>query len=169
MRRDLPGAARLLLLPTLAVLVVLAFLPGRLGLAARIYGLVLCAIVLWLGLKALRRAYPRSTPLRRPATRKHRRYVPASLTRLEHEAALGVAGAFDLHHRLRPRLRTLATGLLTTRRRVSLDGDPEAVREILGAQTADLIRLDRPPPADRLARGLPINDLRHVVESLERV
>jgi hypothetical protein len=31
------------------------------------------------------------------------------------------------------------------------------------------VRPDRPPPEDRLARGLPIEDLRRIVESLERL
>jgi hypothetical protein len=87
---------------------------------------------------------------------------------LEDEAALGVAGAFDLHHRLRPRLRPLAIGLLSSRQRISLDGDPEAARAALGPKTWDLVRHDRPPPEDRLARGIPISELRSVVETLER-
>jgi hypothetical protein len=88
---------------------------------------------------------------------------------LEHETALGVSGAFDLHHRLRPRLRKIATGLLAARRRVSLDDGPEPARAILGDETWDLVRRDRPPPENRLARGLPVTELRRVVDSLEQV
>jgi hypothetical protein len=80
-----------------------------------------------------------------------------------------VAGAFDLHHRLRPRLRTIAQGVLSTRRRVSLDDEPTAARAALGDDTYELLRRDRLPPEDRLARGLPVPELRRVVESLERV
>jgi hypothetical protein len=83
--------------------------------------------------------------------------------------ALGIAGAFDLHHRLRPRLRTLAAELLATRRGISLNGAPGRARDLLGDETWELVREDRPPPEDRQARGLPINELRDVVESLERV
>jgi hypothetical protein len=31
------------------------------------------------------------------------------------------------------------------------------------------VRQDRPPPVDRLARGLPVAELDRIVESLERV
>jgi len=169
-RRDLAAAIRLLVLPTLALAVVVAFLPGRLSLAIRLYGLVLCAVALGLALAALRRTYPRAAPLRRPVTRTvPRRTPPPSLARLEHETAIGVAGSFDLHHRLRPRLRLLAQGVLATRRRVSLDGEPEAARRAIGEETWELVRSDRPPPEDRLARGLSVSELGRVVESLEGV
>ena len=170
MRRDLAATIRLLVLPTLALAVVVAFLPGRLSLAIRLYGLVVCAVALGLALAALRRTYPRAAPLRRPVTRTvPRRTPPPSLARLEHETAIGVAGSFDLHHRLRPRLRLLAQGVLATRRRVSLDGEPEAARGAIGEETWKLVRSDRPPPEDRLARGLSLSELDRVVESLERV
>ena len=163
-------ALRLLVLPTLALVSVAAFAPGRLGLAVRLYALVLCSVALGLALTALRRAYPRVQPLRRPShADAHRRRTTPTLARLEHEIALGVAGAFDFHHRLRPRLRHLAHGLLATRRRIPLDGDPARARHTLGEETWELVRADRPPPEDRLGRGLPVADLRRVVESLERI
>jgi hypothetical protein len=161
--------ARLLVLPTLALGFVVAFVPGRVELAIRIYALVLSGAALVLLLAALRRAYPRETPLRGPAGAERPRAVPGMLARLEQEAALGVAGSFELHFRLRPRLRMLAADLLAARRGVSLDDAPERARELLGPETWDLVRADRPPPADRLARGLPINELLRVVESLERL
>jgi hypothetical protein len=170
MRRDVLAAARLLIVPTIALVVVVGVLPGRAGLAIRIYALILCGLVLRVAVKALARAYPPAQPLRPSAARsRNERRLPASLARLENEAALGVAGAFDLHHRLRPRLRRLAAGLVETRRGISLDGDPQAARATLGDTTWELVRGDRPPPADRLARGLPISDLRSVVESFERM
>jgi hypothetical protein len=169
MRRDVLASLRLLLIPTIALAVVFGMLPGRAGLAIRVYALILCGVVLRAAVKALGRAYPPAQPLRRSAARsRDDRRPPVSLARLENHAALGVAGAFDLHHRLRPRLRRLAAGLVETRRRISLDGDPQAARAALGDTTWELVRSDRPPPADRLARGLPISDLRSVVESLER-
>lgn len=170
MRRDLFGAARLLVIPTLALAGVVAFLPGRVGLAVRIYALVLCAVALWLALAALRRACPLSSPLRpkaRAADRGTRR--PPSLARLEHECAIGVAGVSDLQRRLVPRLRSIATGLLVTRRRISLDGDPDAARAALGDETWELVRRDRKPPEDRLARGIAPDALGRVVDTLERV
>jgi hypothetical protein len=168
-KRDIFKALRLLIYPTLAVLIVAAFLPGRLGLAVRIYALVLCAVTLVLVVAALRRAYPPATPLRHAPGRKGDLQRPGNLARLEHLCALGVAGSFDLHHHLRPRLRTIASGLLTTRRGISLDAEPEAARAALGGEAYDLVRHDRPPPVDRLARGLPLAELARIVESLERV
>jgi hypothetical protein len=168
-RRDLVSALRSLGLPTLAVLFVAAFASKWLGVAVRIYALLLCAVALVLVLSALRRAFPPAAPLRSTARRPHRTQHPASLSRLEQLSILGVAGAFDLHHRLRPRLRAIAQGVLATRRRVSLDAEPAAARAALGDATYELLRPDRLPPEDRLARGVPVADLRRVVESLERV
>lgn len=171
MRPDLVRATRLLILPTLAVLAVVAFVPGRTELAVRVYALVLCGIALALTVAALRRAYPRATPLRPRTVQPGRakRGSPAMLARLEHEVALGSAGSFDLHHHLRPRLRTIAAELLTARRRVSLDGDQPEARAFLGEEAWALVRKDRPRPADRLARGAPPEVLDRVVASLERL
>ncbi len=170
MRRALGGALRLLAIPTLALLLIAMLVPGRLGLAVRIYALVVCAVALGLALSALRRTYPAAKPLREPARRRDRsRRPPPSLARIEHEAALGVAGAFDLHHRLVPRLRSVAAGLLATRRRLSLEAEPEKARRALGDETWNLVRGDRPAPEDRLARGISPAELRRVVEALERV
>jgi hypothetical protein len=168
-RRDIFSALRLLIYPTLAVLIVAAFIPGRLGLVVRIYALLLCAVTLVLVVAALRRAYPPATPLRHDAGRRSGDQRPGNLARLEHLCALGTAGSFDLHHHLRPRLRTIAQGLLTTRRRIALDDEPDAARAALGAEAYDLVRHDRPAPVDRLARGLPVADLERIVDSLESV
>ena len=63
MRRELLGALRLLILPTLALAAVVAFVPGRAGFAVRIYALVLSATVVALILLALRRSFPSERPL----------------------------------------------------------------------------------------------------------
>lgn len=169
MRRDLPGAIRLLTLPTVALVAVLVFLPGRLSLAVRVYALVVCAVVLGLGLLALRRSYPPAESLRRPTRSGARHRPPPTISRLEDELALGVAGSFELHQRLVPRLRSIAAGLLWARHRVSLDKDQEEARSLLGEETWELVRPDRPPPEDRVARGLPPEALARVVDSLERI
>jgi hypothetical protein len=169
-RHDLLRALRLLVVPTVAFAAVLAFLPGQAGLAIRVFALVLCGAAFLLMLAALRRAYPRELPLRRIGARGGRnRAVPGTLARLQQETALAVAGSFDLHFRLRPRVRGLAADLLAARRNVSLHDAPERARGLVGEETWELVRENRPPPKDRLARGIPINDLRHVVESLERL
>jgi hypothetical protein len=164
-------AAKVLALPTLALVIAAAWVPGKLELVARVYALVLAAVVLAVALAALRRAYPPATPLaasasRRPGTRSA---SPPTLLRLEQACALGVARSFDLHYRVRPRLLEIAVPLLALRRGISLDRDPDAARRALGETTWDLVRPDRTPPDDRLAPGIPVAELRDVVASLERL
>ena len=167
MRRDVLGAARALAVPTIALLGLVVFAPGRLELGVRIYALVLCAAVLVVLLLALRRAYPDETVLRESAMRAPRRLPPPSLARIEHETALAVASSFDVHYRLVPRLRALVAGLLSSRRNVSLAESPDTARAILGETTWELVRPDRPAPEDRLAKGIATRDLGQLVDALE--
>lgn len=170
MKRDVVGALRFLVLPTVALVLVGGGAPGRLELAARIYALLVCGVALVVLIRAVRRADPPETPLRGPASSDdRRRRPPSSLARLEQLAALGVASSFDLQYRFLPSLRSIAAGLLASRRRVELDGDPEAGRRILGDETWDLVRPARPAPQDRVSRGISPTELTRVVESLERV
>ena len=169
MRRDAFGAARALVLPTLALLGIALVAPGRLEVAIRIYALVLCAAVIVVLLQALRRAYPDESALHQPTARASRRTPPAGLDRVEHETVLAVAGAFDLHYRVVPRLRALAAGLLNSRRSVSLADTPDTARAILGGDAWALVRADRPPPDDRLAKGIPPRELARVVDALEGI
>jgi hypothetical protein len=169
-RRDLARAARLLVLPTATFAFLLAFVPGRAGLVIRIFALVLCGVGVVLVVAALRRAFPRTSALRPPERRRREpRSAPETLVRMEARTALGVARAFDLHFRLRPGLRELASELLASHRGIVLDAEPERARTALGDETWELVREDRPPPEDRIARGIPIRDLTRVVESLENV
>jgi hypothetical protein len=163
-------AARLLLVPTIVLLVVAVLASGRLEQAVRVYALVVCAVVLGLALQALRESFPDADRLRptrgdgdRPAER------PRSLAQLEGEVALGAGDAASFHYRLRPRLRLIAAGLLEDRRNVSLDREPEKARRLLGDETWELVRPDRPDPADRHAPGLASSALERVVVSLERL
>ena len=170
MRRNVLNALKFLVLPTIAFVAVVGFAPGHAGLALRVYALVLCGTTLALALLTLRHAFPPERPLRsdrRP--RPEPRTPPSSLARIEHEAALGVSGSFDLHYRLAPRLRSIASGLLESRRRISLERQPEASRAILGESTWSLVRPDREAPDDRLARGIPVDELGRVVDSLEAI
>ena len=163
------GALRLAAVLALALGAVAIFAPGRLGLAVRVYALIVCAEVLVLALTALRRAYPAEAPMRQAVQRaSSRRQPPPSLARIELDAALGVAGSFDQHYRLVPRLRAIAAGLLASRRQVSLDANPGAPQAILGETTWALVRPDRAAPEDRLARGIAPPELADVVDVLER-
>jgi hypothetical protein len=167
MSADLRASARVLVPVTLAVVVAAVVVPGRAALLLRVYALFLCVVALGLTLSALRRAYPPASAPGRPRRREADRQ-PAGLARLEHLLSLGVAGAFDYHHRVRPRLTRLASGLLASRRRIAIE-DAELARAILGGETWELVRPDRPPPEDRLARGVPIAELDRAIAALERV
>lgn len=169
MRRDVLGASKLLVIPTIALGAIALLAPGRTALGVRIYALILCFSIIVLVLLALRRAYPPESILRPHAAAADRRIAPASLVHLENEAALGVASSFDLHYRLVPRLRTIAAGLLSSRRQVSLAASPDTARTILGERTWELVRSDRPAPEDRLAKGIPADELARTVDSLEAV
>jgi hypothetical protein len=166
--RDIFTGIRLLALPTLALVVVVAFVPGRLELAVRVYALVACAVALGFGIAWLGRAYPATRPLREREGERPERTRPTALTQLENEVILGVGNAFDLHRRLAPRLRSLAQALLASRRGVALDSQPTRAQAILGDETWDVVRLDRPAPTARRTRGIPADVLTRVVDSLER-
>jgi hypothetical protein len=169
-RRHIYAALKFLVLPTVAFVVVVGVAPGHAGLALRVYALVVCGTALVLALLALRHAFPPQRPLRSDrGARRERRSPPSSLARIEHEAALGVSGSFDLHYRLAPRLRSIASGLLESRRRISLVRQPEAARAILGESTWLLVQPDRAAPEDRLASGIPPDELARVVDSLEAI
>ena len=97
MRSDVWRAARSLFLPTLALVAILAFLPGWFDVAIRVYALLVTGVTLVLMIAALRRAYPPARPLRKTGKRQAAagRERPAMLARLEQEVVLGTAGSFD--------------------------------------------------------------------------
>ena len=169
MKGNLFAAARVLALPTIGVVAIAVFAPGRGELALRIYALLLSATAIVLLVLALRRSYPDETPLLEPATDPPKRSAPTSLRRIEHEVALGVAGSFDLHYRLVPRLRSIASGLLLARRKVSLESSPAAAHALLGDEAWSLVRPDRSAPQDRLARGIASSELTRAVDALEAI
>ena len=157
---------------TLVLVVVLVVLPGRSELALHGYWLVLAAFALALLVRLVRRAHPvpKSSPFDLGLRRSPRaRRSLAELEQMEREVILATSTAFDVHLRLRPRLRRIAAYLLATRRGVDLEAKPEVARELLGEQTWELVRPDRPAPTERHAPGLRRADLRDVVASLERL
>jgi hypothetical protein len=88
---------------------------------------------------------------------------------LVNEVEQSTASALHLHVRLRPILREIAAHRLWMRFGVDLDREQERARELVGDNAWELVRPDRPPPSDRLARGPAPADLRVVVEELERL
>ena len=155
---------------TLGLVAALVILPGRTGLVLNVYLLLLAAGALAQLLARLRGSLPvlDTSPVDealRPRVRRPAR-LP-ELERLERDVALGITTAFDLHFRLRPTVRRIATELLRARRGIELDASPDAARRALGEDTWELVRADREPPAERLASGLELASMRRVVDSLE--
>jgi hypothetical protein len=162
--------ARLLVLPTVVLLGVAVFASGRLELAVRIYALIVCAVALALAVGSLRNAFPQTPRHRSPRRGRERRADPRrGLAQLENEVTMGAGNTLDLHFLFRPHLRLIAAGLLEGRRGVALDEEPERARRLLGDETWELVRADRPVPADRRGPGLSTDALERVVVSLERL
>lgn len=170
MRVHLLRFVRAAILPTVALVAVLAIFPGRSRVALHVYALVLCGLALLRLVDAIRRAHPpaRSSAferaLRRPARRIQRL---EELEALEREIMLATGSAFDFHFRLRPALRATATQLLAIRRGVDLDASPDAARRLLGEEAFALVRSDRELPQDRHGPGVRPVELRALVDALE--
>lgn len=170
-----PLARRLValaLLATAALLAAYIVTPAHLGTDLLLYLLLLTALAVWLLVRISARAHPGATDakfqaaLRRPSARS---LQPESLHQLERQLTYARTSSFDLHYRLRPLLREIAGQRLAARRNVSLDGQPERAATLLGPDAWDLLRPDRPPPADRHAPGLDRTALATIVAALEGI
>jgi hypothetical protein len=92
---------------------------------------------------------------------------PVELLRMERELVLGMAEAAHAHRRLLPLLRAAAAARLASRHGIELERRPEAARALLGEEAWELLRPDRPAPADRHAPGVPRERVVAVIERLE--
>jgi hypothetical protein len=92
----------------------------------------------------------------------------ADLHRLGREVTMGSTRSFDLHYRLRPVLREIAAARLEGRGMV-LDSGSQSVRAALGDDLWELTDPDREPPPNRLAPGLPLEELDRTITRLERL
>ena len=170
MRRTGIRALEVMVLPTAALVGVLLLAPGRAELAVHVYVLVLLAAGLGAVVGAIAGSQDAEEPSGFDAALRRTEDAPerlAELARLEREAALARSSSFDVHYRLRPVLREIASGLLAVRRGVDLDRQPERASALLGAETWELVKPDREPPLDRSGPGIDTPALRRVVESLE--
>jgi hypothetical protein len=165
------AVTRLLLLPTIALVVALILAPQRATVEIHVWLLVVLGLGLIAFLVIVQAAYP-PTPspfdgsLRRnepPAER------PGSLRRLEREVSMAGSAAFDVHFRLRPVIIELATELLSSRRGIDLERDPERARAALGDDVGEIVRPDRPQSSERYGSGIGEPELGRVVTALERV
>lgn len=134
------------------------------------YVLVLAAIAL-AGLTRVARSGsdlpPPSTFEAALAVRRVDRTRPPELVRTEREITLGVSSAAHLHQRLLPILREAAAARLSAGHNVDLERRPDAARALLGEDTWELLRPDRPQPLDRNAPGISMRRLRDAVSTLE--
>ena len=85
----------------------------------------------------------------------------AEFEKLQREVALASASAYDLHRRLLPQLREIARCRLE---RTGRTPGPETL-----GRWWDLLRPDRPEPADRFAAGIDRSELVALVADLERM
>jgi hypothetical protein len=86
---------------------------------------------------------------------------------LVRELELSTYNAFHFHARLRPLLRDIAAHRLRSRYGVALDAEAPRARELVGREAWEVVRPDRPPPADRMAAGPTVAELELVVAELE--
>ena len=170
--RRLAELVRFPIVLSLALLFVAIALPGRSDEAFRVYILLLAAFGLTHLLLALNASLPPAGPSPVDLALQPRIERPAEvdeIERIRREVMIGQTTSLDLHFRLRPTLRRIASELLQSRRGVQLDGDPAAARRILGDETWDLVRGDREPPEERFGPGIERAALHRVVASLEAI
>jgi hypothetical protein len=143
---------------------VVAAVPGERSVTFHIYLLLVGALVLTGVLAEIRSAVPRRA--QSELTRALNARAPAEpqvpeLAKLDREVTLAVGNAYDLHSRLLPQLREIAEARLE---RSGRRPGPETL-----GRWWELLRPDRPEPADHFARGIPAEELRALVADLERM
>jgi hypothetical protein len=155
----------------LAAGVAAVFMPNRHALVLDLYLLYLGGVTLLALVRMTRVAQPGSATspferalLERPA----RAERPAELVRLEQHLALAATTSFDVHYRLRPMVREIARQQLWAKHAVDLESDPKRAESLLAQKTWELVRPDRPSPADRFARGPGLPGIEAIVAELER-
>lgn len=171
-RRRLVGALVAAIIGAVSFGIVVLTRRGLADVALDVYLLYLAGVLLLAFVQATREAAPPNphAPFTRALSRRRRpRERLQELTRQEREVALSMDAAFDLHIRLRPTLRLIAAHRLATRRNIDLDREPGRARAVLGDDTWEIVRADRPPPGDRFARGISREQLRAIIDRLESV
>ena len=130
--------------------------------------LVLEAVALVVGAVALVALVPRTGGRVRGGPARAGSARPAGLQRLEWMVGSGRHTAGDVQVRVRPVLREIAAARLR-RRGVRLDAEPERSRALLGDELWEIVRPNRPRPADHRLPGLELGTLERLVERLERL
>jgi hypothetical protein len=163
--------AELVAIPTIGLGVALALAPDRAALEVHVWLLVVLSLALLAFLAIVRAAYPRTpspfaASLGRAPVAAER---PGGLEHLEREVSMAGSAAFDVHHRLRPLVVELASELLSSNRGIDLDRDPDRAHAVIGDDVWELVRPDRPQPADKHDPGIDEARLERVVMALESI
>jgi hypothetical protein len=163
------GAAVAFVTTILLVLVVLV--PSKRSLFIGIYELMLAAIALGALVGSFRTFEPRlgmRSPFEREPEKPEEPQPIAELDRIDRLVVLGGANEFDLHYRLRPLLRQIATERLYDLYGIDLDRDPERAKPLLGDELWEIVRPDR-EVGRRSWPGLPPAKLAGHVARLEQL
>ena len=165
------GVIQLLLLPSLGLVVALLIAPHRAALAIHVWLLIVLGLAFLAFVRLVQALYPRipspfdgSLSRHQPPSER-----PAALNRLEREVSMAGSAAFDVHYRLRPTITELAAELLSARRGIDLEREPDRAQAALGDDAWELVRPDRPQPAERHGSGIDEARLNRVVTALEHV
>jgi hypothetical protein len=110
---------------------------------------------------------PRTSPFDDALAAMRRRRVESGEPTLVRELELSTYNAFHFHSKLRPLLREVAAHRLRSRYGVELDAEPARARELVASEAWEVVRPDRPLPADRLGPGPTLGELAVVVDELE--
>jgi hypothetical protein len=157
------------LLATIALFIARTLAPGRRELELDVYVIVLGALAL-LGLVSwMRRSAPRPGDSLLERALRHPAEEPETLPELAHlERVLVMSAAqeFDLHYRLRPTLREIASARLAERG-LQLDAGGALVHEALGEELWEVVRPDREAPANRQVKGMGLDGIERLVRQIE--
>jgi hypothetical protein len=138
--------------------------PGERPVALHIYFLFLGALLMLVVVSGVGSAAPRARKSDLAAALDERP-APAGrvsqLAKIEREVTLSIGNAYDLHTRLLPHLREIATARLE--RRGQLPGP------VTLGRWWELLRPDRPEPDERFAPGISEADLRDLVADLKEI
>jgi hypothetical protein len=164
MRKHSLDVAILFVLSSATCVYIALQVPGERRVAVHVYLLFLGALLMLVVVSAVAAAAPRARRSDLAAALDARPELPApvsQLAKMEREVTLAIGNAYDLHTRLLPHLREIATARLE--RRGQRPGP-----DTLG-RWWELLRSDRPEPRDRFAPGIPEHELRALVADLERI
>jgi hypothetical protein len=128
-------------------------------------GLLVRAIVATTGTPETAGRRPFDVAFRPPTSREPN--PPADPLQIAFELRSSLDVPSTLHFRLRPRLRAIAADRLAADHGLSLDGDPDASRRLLGEEAWQLLRAERVPPSRRPGAAVSAAELARIVSALE--